>query len=315
MSSTTSVNFSLRQNKIIERSLVFSGMSSVFRALDLRDAVYIGFGSVWFADFELAHRELGIDEMISLEMDAVVAARANFNKPYRTVSVRNESSHIELPKLVTETGLLNRPWVVWLDYDSQLTEDCMDDLLLLLKKSPPNSFVVTTFGTSGYGNDVEFPKALRVLFPAATPTIPAPGPGVVQPPRSRILAQGVLDSLGKWASTYSRSGGFLPCFNIPYADNTKMVTVGGFLPSKTDRPTVESLVKSSSWPGFVPHPIQMPPLTEKEVMALFSMLPSVPGSPLSRAQVVGAGFDLEDEHIRSFSDYYLRFPRFAQISR
>ena len=89
MSSTNIINFSLRQNKSIERSIVFDCLGDIVRFLKLDDlGQHVGFGSVWFVHFVLAHRLLGIDNNdLYLEQDDVTDARAKFNKLYRTLEV------------------------------------------------------------------------------------------------------------------------------------------------------------------------------------------------------------------------------------
>ena len=94
MSSTGAVNFSVRQNKAIERLLAFESLRRLLMLNDDLDYVYVGLGSVWFVDFDMAHRELSIDTMISIEADDVVFRRAEFNKPFRTVEVIHGLSHV-----------------------------------------------------------------------------------------------------------------------------------------------------------------------------------------------------------------------------
>src|SRR3954470_6008578 len=123
MKSTNYVDFSIRQNKTIERGIVFMGLSRLRRALDGMEFVYVGLGSVWFVDFDLAHRELGIETMVSIEADDVLYERARFNKPYRTVEVVRGYSYDVIPLLLSDRAdLTSHPWIVWLDYDEAMDE-------------------------------------------------------------------------------------------------------------------------------------------------------------------------------------------------
>ena len=92
MASFTTVNYSLRPSKSIQRSLVFEAVQILQGTLDLNEMVYIGFGSIWFTDFQMAHKLLNVTDMVSIEADAIGYSRAVFNQPYRTVCVRNGSS-------------------------------------------------------------------------------------------------------------------------------------------------------------------------------------------------------------------------------
>ena len=61
------VDYSLRPAKHAERRM----LAEVFRRLrpfqPIEDYTYIGFGGLWFVDFALIHRMLGVHKMISIE--------------------------------------------------------------------------------------------------------------------------------------------------------------------------------------------------------------------------------------------------------
>lgn len=63
------IDYSLRPAKHAERRM----MCDVFRRLRpfgrVEDYMYVGFGSVWFSDFSLFHRALGIRDMLSIEKE------------------------------------------------------------------------------------------------------------------------------------------------------------------------------------------------------------------------------------------------------
>ena len=62
MRSFDAVNYSLRPSKTIQRQLVFEGVRMLQVALDPVKA-YIGFGSIWFTDFVMAHK-IWVSKMI-----------------------------------------------------------------------------------------------------------------------------------------------------------------------------------------------------------------------------------------------------------
>jgi hypothetical protein len=68
MPSFDAVNYSLRPSKSIQRQLVFAGVRALQDSLDPAQ-VYVGFGSIWFTDFVMAHKMLRIDDMVSIEGD------------------------------------------------------------------------------------------------------------------------------------------------------------------------------------------------------------------------------------------------------
>ncbi len=71
MASFDLINYSLRPNKTIQRSLVFESISLLTGHIDLGELVYIGFGSIWFTDFQTAHKDLKIKDLISIEGDDI----------------------------------------------------------------------------------------------------------------------------------------------------------------------------------------------------------------------------------------------------
>jgi len=315
MSSTTTVNFSLRHNKSIERSLVFEGLRAWRRAANVANPVYVGFGSVWFSDFALAHRELGVETMFSVEDDDVIAARAQFNKPFRTVEVLHGDSRERIAELLVRDGLASRPWIVWLDYDACLDEERLEELGQLVLTLPGNSALLTTFNArrTNYGNKpATRPQYLKGLFRDACPDDVRVEDCSDEAKLMDILAQATQDSLHSTALSSARPGGFVPAFRVTYKDVTPMVTVGAFLPTEETRPLVEGLVREREWHGMVSEVIATPPLTPKEIAALIGELPNSLG--LSRDDVRRLGFDLAPAHIRSFVAHYLRYPCYVEVA-
>jgi hypothetical protein len=73
------------------------------------------------------------------------------------------------------------------------------------------------------------------------------------------------------------------------------------------------MISDANWAGRPVDVIEAPALTAKEVSALQSQLPD--SKPLTRTDVQGLGFDLEDAQLRSFVDHYLNYPSFVQVAR
>ena len=154
MSSTNTIDFSLRQNKAIERAIVFDSLSSC-RPLLGENPVYVGLGSVWFQDFRLARRILGIQTMFSIEADDRIWRRAEFNRPYAEIEVLNGWTEDVLPDLLARPELEDRPWIVWLDYDTVLKQQYLSELIDLVGALADGSVVLTTFSarSSKYNSD------------------------------------------------------------------------------------------------------------------------------------------------------------------
>jgi hypothetical protein len=315
MSSTNVVNFSLRLNKSIERSLVFECLVLLINQLNLSNLVYVGLGSVWFTDFILAHRLLGIDTMISMEHDEVIFKRAEFNRPYRTLEILLGESAALFPDLLAREDLAGRPWVVWLDHDEEIDEGKLDELIQLMRSLPQNSVVICTFSALGakYGEVKDRPARISDIFGFQDREPPSRSQTKEGNSLARILATETERYLVSQAIESGRPGSFIPAINLIYRDTSPMVTVGGVLPAPDREEAVKALVSSPSWPGRIDSMIQTAPLTPKEVLALQSWLPA--NKPLTRADVSKMGFDLHDDQIQAFVDHYLRYPQFMQVAQ
>jgi hypothetical protein len=310
-STTNVVNYSLRHNKSIERAIVFDCVRVVLRELGIADAVYIGFGSVWFSDFLLAHRMLGVQRMVSIEADPVTYKRAVFNRPYRTLEVVEGESNDITPQLLDRPDLVDRPWIIWLDYDKILDTTKLEELTELVRRLPSNSVLLTTF--SAFGRKYRNPERVRTLFGLAAPESISQRDFNDEDALMNILAKALEDLLVSTAVKAARRGSFVPTFRLLYRDTTPMVTLGGVLPSGANEEMIRTIVSDTGWGGQPADTIEAPPLTAKEVLALQSQLPN--SKRLTRSDVEALGFDLEDAQLRSFVDHYLNYPSFVQVAR
>ncbi|OYZ14037.1 MAG: hypothetical protein B7Y35_09570 [Sphingomonadales bacterium 28-64-96] len=313
MPSFNAINYSLRPSKSIQRQIVFNCLRSFQSELGLDDLVYIGFGSIWFTDFVLAHKLLKIQTMISIEANLIGYRRALFNVPYANVVVKNGYSYDILPELLVDAALTDRPWLIWLDYDYELTESVRDDLRLIVENAPPGSLLLATVNGNEmkYGPAAARPDRLREILGAVVPD-DLPKKSCKDERMQATLADLMLDYLVSVAADIARPGGFVPAFRVIYQDGAPMVTVGGILPTKETVQIARDAVAKPDWPGKPPKPISAPNLTLREAAVLQSQLPCV--LPIDRAKVQALGFDLDDEQIETFSKYYCEYPMFAQIS-
>lgn len=314
MSSTARIDYSVRQNKAIERSIVFDGLRSLCAAMGpSRPPLYIGFGSVWFTDFHLAHRHLGIEHMISIELDEVTARRAEFNKPYRTIDVIHGDSNDVVPDLLERDDLAETPWIAWLDYDKALDEDRLQQLDDLTRYMPDGSTVITTFSaTPGpYGRPNQRVKTIQDLLGFAAPSDLTDDDVRREDDLSRVLAESLERRLSSISIDAGRTPA-VPLFRMRYRDGAPMVTVGLHLPSPSSIDGVRGIVADPSWPGIVEEAITTPPLTTREVGAIRALLPT--SESITRADIQQVGFDLEEDQLYAFIAHYNRYPTFAQLA-
>lgn len=123
------IDYSLRPAKHAERRM----LCDVFRRLKpfgrVEEYVYVGFGSIWFADFTLMHRSLGIKDMISIEQVETARERIEDNKPFRIPVDYRQSKY----------ALLDLDWkrkqFLWLDYDDPLSVNILLDLRTVVSRA------------------------------------------------------------------------------------------------------------------------------------------------------------------------------------
>ncbi|WP_103256926.1 O-methyltransferase [Tabrizicola aquatica] len=313
MASFDSINYSLRPSKSVQRGLVFDGLRKLSNALDLSNAVYIGFGSIWFTDFVLAHKTLNIDDMVSIEANEIGFKRAQFNKSYRTITMMQGMSQDKLPEVLSMPGYLNRPWIVWLDYDSALNEGVVQDFQWTLNNAPPNSVLLFTFSATqnAYGDKpVQRPERLRSLLGDVVPD-DLSKEDCSKENLPSVLAKLAMDYLKSEVADLARPGGLIEAFRVPYFDSVGMVTVGAVLPAVGAVPAARAVVSTGDWKCLVDEVIHAPQLTLREIAALQSELPPV--GAITRTRVQELGFDLQDEQIQSFQKYYKYLPSFAEV--
>ena len=93
--SYRTVNYLLRLKKQIERKIIVDILKKLDKhaTINIEEYVYFGLGSIYFADFSLFHRFLGIKDMISLELppgaiqDQSQPRRFFFNRPYKFIEL------------------------------------------------------------------------------------------------------------------------------------------------------------------------------------------------------------------------------------
>jgi hypothetical protein len=314
MSSFDIVNYSIRPSKSIQRSLVFEGIQALQAAARIQYSHYVGFGSVWFSDFQIAHKALGIEKMISIEGDEIGYRRAKFNRPFNSVRLERGYSNDVLPALLGNERINKKPWIIWLDYDQGISENKIDDFRTVAEQAPENSIVLITLNASPaiLGKKAQNrPERLRRLFGAVVPDDLA-SDACKDEEASNTVAELVLKFLKSTVRAAARNCDFSPAFQLSYKDGASMLTVGGILSSRADKAAIEKLISSTNWACIEKRKIIAPHLTMKEVAVLQAQLPR--RTNLTRSNLQRLGFDLTEEQIAVFERYYRYYPNFAQVT-
>src|SRR5687768_12973988 len=108
------VQYDLRPAKQVERRMLIDSFQRLaIGGFQLHDYQYTGMGSIYFVDFTLFHRYLGITRMLSVEISGDIEKRVRFNKPFAEVGIKIDAIGNIIPTLHRDVQ-----HIVWLDYDS-----------------------------------------------------------------------------------------------------------------------------------------------------------------------------------------------------
>jgi hypothetical protein len=316
MATFEGINYSLRPNKNIERKVIAEALQLLQTPFRLSSYTYIGLGAIWFVDFILFHRTLGIHNMISMQMGVDQAKRAAYNRPFACVKVREGESTVLLPDLS-----FNEPVLIWLDYDSTLRGPVLKDLDILGGKLTSGDIVLFTVNADRRqivqlakgGKDFRDPKEMLAgLLQVPVATVPDDATEVQGLPR--YMASTLFERLR--SVVRHESGGelsFVEIFNYVYADQATMITFGGMVVNQEDS---ERLDQS----GILDHPfvtgreqleIGVPLLTSREKLAIDRLLPRK--KPVTEAMLRKLGSGLDPGKVEAYRTFYRYYPTFGEL--
>jgi len=303
------INYNLRPAKFVERKMMIEALRRLDRHNPLESYRYIGFGSPYFPDFVLVHRELGISTMVSIEVVLTAEERVRFNRPFACIDVKMGDAGEILPGL---------PWhqrsIVWLDYDKPLDTAKIADIKTVVSLAPPFSCIVVSVGAS-LGEPEGRLDRLRTALGSMCPHTVTDG-DVLGGWKTAEVFRSVIDDQIQVALNERNASVAQPAkirynqlFNFHYQDGMRMLTVGGLLSDEGSATRVAAcgfdelpFVKD----GPEPYRIRTPNLTLREIRLLDQQLPCDSAADLS------ASF-LSAEDLESYFEVYRYFPHFADV--
>jgi hypothetical protein len=288
----------------------------------ITDYQYTGFGAIYFVDFILFHKLLGMSNLLSLEREPSLTKRVEFNRPFKCVDVKMVSASSAIPNLSTDIRHM-----VWLDYDGVIRKDFLSDIQSAITVLPTGSILLVTV-------DVEPPEDqdYREVEPEFDPSNTVMGPKhwkhYFEFQASTYLKLGLKESdFGKaelrartaevLKASFTRSIvpraplEFLPMFNFIYRDTHWMLSMGGMIAGPPEKRQLQSsTLRDSEYyrDNFdaPPFEIAIPRLTRKERIYLDREMPCADGwTPKD--------FDLDQNELRKYRDIYRFLPAFAEI--
>jgi hypothetical protein len=318
-SSYKKVFYDLRPGKQIERRMLLDTFQLLSNGgFRIADYQYTGFGSIYFVDFVLFHKYLGISNLLSLEHDPDAEKRARFNKPYDIIKLEIKSAFDAIPSLDRDLK-----HILWLDYDFRLEASVLADVKQAAFQLSPGSILLVTVDveppevedeTESNSENVRksSPELTMQVFqeecgPFWDPTWTAEDFAASQlSDRNRdILNMAITNSLAV------RPGvSFLPLFSFVYRDGHTMYTFGGMVGGDSERDKLDGCGLSRARYlrrdiAELPYDITVPRLTRKERTYLDSLMPLQPN--LRRNQL---GFNINE--LRAYEEVYRFFPTYVE---
>jgi len=288
-SSLGKFHYALRPAKNMERKMFCEAFARLSRLAPLTKYRYIGFGSTEFCDFRIFHERLGIVDMVSIEGREDQRKRVEFNCPHSCIDIKWGLSHLVLPSLDWP-----RRAIVWLDYDSALDAEKLNDIELVAGIALSGSVLVVTVpvepGDSTAADAVN--KRLSDLkqrvgaakVPSSVQARDLSKWGMAQACREIINNQ-ILETLINRGAPQSSSSRlqYKQLFNFHYADGTRMLTVGGVFLDGKDlvKLPVQEHFEDLEFVRFdkAYYDIESPILTWREMRLLDQKLPGTAVSP------------------------------------
>ncbi|MCI9865560.1 hypothetical protein RHIZ_06345 [Rhizobium skierniewicense] len=287
--SFEAIDYRLRPAKYAERLMV-SEIVARSRFHTLTEYQYVGMGSVYFTDFKLFHRTLGISRLTSIE-SADVQDRFTYNKPFNHITLSFGSTATVLPSIDW-----SHPALVWLDYDGQISQDKLLDAALVVSRAKSGSFLFFSInaekpspkGMTAVEREKDLVSALRRMVDPAT--IPAETKHRdLQGKQARRVYTKLINymieaELARYNAAAKRNGQptrmWKQVMNLIYKDGATMLTIGGVIHEHEheEQYVMSAFNLLSTYRGEDSEPlvITIPKLTPKEMTELESVVAQDP---------------------------------------
>jgi hypothetical protein len=331
------IDYAVRPAKTIERKMLTEALARISKLEMPERFRYVGFGALYFRDFYLFHRVLGISDMFSIEHNTGEEERFEFNRPFACVKMRFGECRTELPKIPLD----EKKNIVWLDYEKHLTKDILADIAHVCGKAVAGSIIVVTVnaqagdfqqhaeesgtdagedeGSGGPGPQKgsqrqdpleRLKKDLPGRVPVETQTAQLAGWGTANLFR-RIIENEISETLTARNGVLIEDDriSYLRLFDFHYSDGARMLTTGGILYSQNQTPAVQACgFEELAYCNQANHPylIPAPKLTYKERRHLDLQLPQADLSILERQGV-------PEKDVEEYSKVYRYFPHFSEV--
>jgi hypothetical protein len=221
------ISYDVRPSKQVERRIVLECLQvAQFAGISVQGLPFVGMGGCRFVDFLLAHKIVGVKKFTSIEHDADLLPRCEFNKPFGNISLFSGSAS---EYMATEG--FPHPAIVWFDYERPITEDLREDLISMAGAVQPGSFVfITASGEvpSALAKTEVLPQRLNILTQQFGDFAAEVKVEQLSNQKFYVSAAKLMASFLSFGFKGRADGVYWPFLRVAYRDSRWMITVGGF---------------------------------------------------------------------------------------
>ncbi len=296
------MSYEIRPSKAVARLIFVDFLRRLTPIGEPKGYQYVGFGALEFIDFDLVHRVIGVNDMISIEADSFSIARYEWNRPFNSITVMPGRA-----STVLSTIDWRRLSIVWLDYTSRLTTEVISDAGTLARVLIPGSVLAITVNAQPLRYGEGRREALeRNITPERVPVGVTDdrlgGWGLAQVQYEVLTAE-----LTRAFAARLDAAKFKQFLNIHYKDSAQMQMMVGIISAPgmdnlVDQCRFEYMAETKT--GTEPLYVRVPLLTARERAWANQRLPLGPGNP---------PLELAGINPRDLNDYADVYRRLASI--
>jgi len=302
------VHYEFRPAKQVERRMLLDVLQRLMEVgFPISSYQYTGLGSLWFIDFILFRRYLGIRRMVSIEGSLEVETRVRFNKPYGNIEIFMGDVGDYIPSLSPD-----RKHILWLDFDYVIRKESLDAIILGASQLSAGSLLFVTVDAEPPVKDGKA-RDWREYFQSEVGDYLGNLTKDNQFPRSKLVAinASIIERAIKHGLAGRNDVTFFPLLNFIYADGHQMLSVGGMVGTEEDGRKLQSLNKLHL--PFLrdsivanPYEIKVPLLTRKERLHLDSVMPC-------RSSWRPREFVMKPADVLAYREIYPYFPAYTEM--
>ena len=291
---------------------------------------YIGFGSPYFADFTLFHKNLGITDLVSIEKEVAKKPRFEFNIPFAGIQMHYGESETILPNI----ELYEKKNIVWLDYDDKISNYMFSDINTFFSNTVPGSFFIISVNveedfmkpSENEENKITLKEYRLNELNNRIGKERLPNEFKELNMTTKNLSMVVYEMIRRQiiTSLKNRNGNskdkvsFNQVFNFTYKDNATILTVGGIVFNKAQNVAVKKMTFNKFTFFSNTHEsykIQSPNLTFREIKALDKALPDSLETVNGKFQNKKLqNIPLIPTDIKNYAKVYRYYPNFTEAN-